>query len=58
MTLVPESKFRESYMKLINSQEKPFNKKINEKEFHEALNIKGMHEKRYKGNAFDMLRRS
>ena len=45
-------------MKLINSQEKPFNKKVNEQEFFEALNIPGMHEKRYKGNAYDKLRRS
>ena len=30
MTLLPESKFRESYLKLLNSQEKPFNKKVNE----------------------------
>ena len=58
ISLVPESKARESYMKLINSRDKPFNKKVNEQEFHEALNVPGMHEKRYKGNAYDKLRRS
>jgi hypothetical protein len=58
MSLLPDSKLRESYMKLINSQERAFNKKINEKEFHEALNITGMHEIRYKGNTYEKLRRS
>jgi hypothetical protein len=58
IVLVPDSKFHESYMKLMNSHEKPFNKKINDQEFHDALNIPGMHEKRYKGNAYEILRNS
>lgn len=46
--LLPDSKSREAYMQLVSSQSKPFNKKVGEiPEFHEALNIKGLHEKRY-----------
>jgi hypothetical protein len=52
--LSPESKYKEAYLKLISSQDKPFNKKVGEnEEFHEALNVPGMHEKRYKKGTYE-----
>lgn len=45
--LIPDSKYREAYINLLTSQKKAFNKKSSNKEFHETLNIKGMHQKQY-----------
>ena len=55
--IIPESKYRESYMKLLNSQEKPFNKAKNDGEFHESLNITGMQKKKFQGK-HDLIRSS
>jgi hypothetical protein len=52
--IIPDSKYKEAYMKLMISQDKPFNKKVgSSQEFHEALNIKGLHEKRYGKGTFE-----
>jgi len=45
--LIPDSKYREAYINLLTSQKKAFNKKSSNKQFHETLNIKGMHQKQY-----------
>lgn len=57
--LLPDSTTREAYMQLVSSQSKPFNKKVGEiPEFHQALNIKGLHEKRYGNGTYENVQRS
>jgi len=53
---VPGSKYKEGYFHLQATDRKAFNKKITEKEFHDTLNCKDMHQAMYGRHLFEHVR--